>query len=218
MEIKFMKAWGIAVSIAALTSGDVSALALNKRVPRSGEGVMLNETPLEKFTGFYRFPNQVAYIQFAVEKGQLIARQVWDGRTYPLIRNSDTRFQSEEEEYAVVFDLSEVAATATILNRVVLSKVDFDPTQKQKLTIAKAGPWLGKYRMAKDHTMIAEVKYKEGKLALHQDWDDKEIVFESLTSSEFINESLAFPVKFRRSDDGRITMICFTEDTWEKIN
>src|SRR5690606_923235 len=88
---------------------------------------------LHDFEGFYRFPNRVAYIQFEVIDKQLTAKQVWDGRQYPLTLTGDLTFESNEERYKVAFDAIQPTAVE-ILNRVTLTKIDFDPTKRQTLS------------------------------------------------------------------------------------
>jgi hypothetical protein len=176
------------------------------------------ESGLQKFEGFYRFPNRVAYIQFVLNNGKLEARQLWDGRVYVLQSTGESSFQSVDEGYKLVFDLTTVPSQVKILDRVILNKVSYDPGKRQEPSKKVRQQYQGRYRLAKDTNMWIRVAEKQGMLVLHQEWDNKEIVLESMTDSEYINEELIMPVSFEILTKGGVRMHCFENDIWEKIN
>ncbi|MBE8722125.1 hypothetical protein [Sphingobacterium pedocola] len=176
------------------------------------------ENGLQKFEGFYRFPNRVAYIQFVLNNGKLEARQLWDGRVYVLQSTGEASFQSVDEGYKLVFDLTTVPAQVKILDRVILNKVTYDPEKRQEPSKKVLQKYQGRYRLSKDTNMWIHIAEKQGMLVLHQEWNSKEIMLESITDSEYINEELIMPVSFEILAKGGIRMHCFENDIWEKIN
>jgi len=169
---------------------------------------------LHDFEGFYRFPNRVAYIQFEVIDKQLTAKQVWDGRQYPLTQTGDLTFESNEERYKVAFDAIQPTAVE-ILNRVTLTKIDFDPTKRQTLSPALAKLYVGSYRLQRDSTHIIDIVVEGEDLVLVQTWDGKRIPLESITDQEFINQENAMPVSFERQE-ANLQIRCFEDDIWVK--
>jgi len=174
---------------------------------------------LDDLSGYFRFPNRVAYIRFFDQDGQFIAQQAWDGRTYPLQRTGSLTFQSRDEAYQVAF----IGGTdgkidkAKILNRVMLEKVFFDPTQYVSLTADQLMPLLGRYRLQTDNNMEINVTRQGNKLAVEQLWDNKTIVFEAFTPTDFLNAELSFPLTFIVSNGTVKELICFESDRWERI-
>ncbi|MGK9127224.1 hypothetical protein M1D52_02050 [Olivibacter sp. SA151] len=175
---------------------------------------------LDDLSGYFRFPNRVAYIRFFDQDGQFIAQQAWDGRTYPLQRTGSLTFQSRDEAYQVAF----IGGTdgkidkAKILNRVMLEKVFFDPTQYVSLTADQLMPLLGRYRLQTDNNMEINVTRQGNKLAVEQLWDNKTIVFEAFSPTDFLNEELSFPLTFILANGTVKELICFESDRWERID
>ncbi|RZF61522.1 hypothetical protein [Sphingobacterium corticibacterium] len=173
------------------------------------------QTSLQQFEGFYRFPNRVAYIQFEVKGNELQARQVWDDRRYQLKRTGELTFESLEEQYKLAFDAAE-PTVVKILDRVDLTKVDFDPTQRKSLTSALANQYIGKYYFERDNTHVINVVWDGERLVLVQDWDGKRIPLECVTDQEFVNREAAMPVTFYEGKGKGVTMQCFEDDRWFK--
>ncbi|MDX3916282.1 MULTISPECIES: hypothetical protein [Olivibacter] len=175
---------------------------------------------LDDLSGYFRFPNRVAYIRFFDQDGQFIAQQAWDGRTYPLQRTGSLTFQSRDEAYQVAF----IGGTdgkidkAKILNRVMLEKVFFNPTQYVSLTADQLMPLLGRYRLQTDNNMEINVTRQGNKLAVEQLWDNKTIVFEAFSPTDFLNEELSFPLTFILANGTVKELICFESDRWERID
>ncbi len=172
---------------------------------------------LKPFEGYYRFPNRVAYIQFLVKDGVLEARQLWDGRHYRLQSTGTSRFQSIEEAYPLEFNSPTSPSQVKILNRVVLSKVDFNPLERQTPSQEVLKRAMGKYRLTRANDMLISIFTKDSKLVLRQEWDNKEVILESMTDTEFINQDLLMPVSFGTSENGQPYMHCFENDIWEKV-
>ncbi|MGK9118095.1 hypothetical protein [Olivibacter jilunii] len=174
---------------------------------------------LDDLSGYFRFPNRIAYIRFFDQDGQFIAQQAWDGRTYPLQRTGSLTFQSRDEAYQVAF----IGGTdgkidkAKILNRLMLEKVFFNPTQYVSLTADQLMPLLGRYRLQTDNNMEINVTRQGNKLAVEQLWDNKTIVFEAFSPTDFLNEELSFPLTFILANGTVKELICFESDRWERI-
>ncbi|MBD1432082.1 hypothetical protein H8B06_04530 [Sphingobacterium sp. DN00404] len=173
------------------------------------------QTSLQRFEGFYRFPNRVAYIQFEVKGNELQARQVWDDRLYQLKRTGELTFESQEERYKLAFDAAE-PTVVKILDRVDLTKVDFDPTQRKSITSSLADQYVGTYYFERDNTHVIHVVWDDERLVLVQGWDGKRIPLECITDHEFVNQEAAMPVTFYEEKGKGVTMQCFEEDCWFK--
>ena len=169
--------------------------------------------------GYYRFPNRAAHIHFYERDGQFIAQQVWDGRIYPLHRTGPLMFQSRDESYEIEFIEGNTGKIdqAKILDRIMLEKVTYNPTQHVALTAEQLKPLLGRYRLEKDPNMELNISVKDGKLALIQQWDNRTIVFEAFSPTVFINTELTFPLTFVVEDGVAKTLICFASDQWERV-
>lgn len=173
------------------------------------------QTSLQQFEGFYRFPNRVAYIQFEVKDDQLEARQVWDDRRYQLKRTGELTFESLEEQYKLTFDAIE-PTVVKILDRVDLTKVDFDPTKRKPLTSSLASKYIGTYYLERDDTHAINVVWDDEYLVLVQGWDGKRIPLECITDHEFINQEAAMPVTFYEEKGNEGVMQCFEDNRWFK--
>jgi hypothetical protein len=174
---------------------------------------------LDDLSGYFRFPNRVAYIRFFDQDGQFVAQQTWDGRIYPLQRTGSLTFQSRDEAYQIAF----IGGTdgkidkAKILNRVMLEKVSYNPTQYVSLNAEQLTPLLGRYRLQKDSNMEINVTRQGNKLAIAQLWDNKTIVFEAFSPTDFLNTELSFPLTFIVTNGTAKELICFESDRWERI-
>uniref|UniRef100_F4CBK8 DUF3471 domain-containing protein n=1 Tax=Sphingobacterium sp. (strain 21) TaxID=743722 RepID=F4CBK8_SPHS2 len=175
---------------------------------------------LDDVSGYFRFPNRAAYIRFFDQDGQFVAQQTWDGRIYPLQRTGSLTFQSRDEAYQIAF----IAGTdgkidkAKILDRLTLEKVSFNPTQYVSLTADQLTPLLGQYRLQRDSNMEINVTKQGNKLAIEQLWDNKTIVFEAFSPTDFLNEELSFPLTFILANGTVKELICFESDRWERID
>ncbi|HWL00591.1 MAG TPA: hypothetical protein VNQ55_11615 [Parapedobacter sp.] len=178
-----------------------------------------DSTALEALAGYYRFPNRVAHIRFFEQGGQFVAQQVWDDRVYPLQRTGPLTFQSRDEEYKIEFIEGQTGEIdqAKILDRIMLEKVTYNPTQPVVLTAEQLKPLLGTYRLEKDPNMELSISVKDGKLALTQHWDNQTIVFEAFSPTVFINAELSFPLTFVVEHGVAKTLNCFTSDQWERV-
>ena len=178
----------------------------------------IDSASLDDFSGYYRFPNRVAYIRFFDQDGQFVAQQTWDGRIYPLHRTGSHSFQSHDEAYAIVFTEGTGGKIdkAKILDRVILEKVSYNPTQYVKLSADQLTPLLGRYRFQKDKDMEINVLLQDGKLAIKQLWDSKIMLFEAYSPTDFINEELSFPLTFILDNGVVNALICLESDHWKK--
>lgn len=176
-------------------------------------------TDLKDFEGFYLFPNHVAFVQIQQKNGELIARQVWDNREYTLLRKADLTFESKQEEYQLEFtkDQSGKITTAKILNRVILTKVDYDPTKPVMLTAGQLSRMEGKYQLQNDKSYYLQVTAKDNSLELKQTWDDKLLVFKPRSEVDFINEEHKFPLRCIIEDGKVKRVVCFGKDVWDKV-
>lgn len=174
------------------------------------------QTSLQQFEGFYRFPNRVAYIQFDVVNNQLRARQVWDGRQYELKKTGELTFESVEEHYKLAFDAAP-PTEVKILDRVDLTKVDFDPEQRKSVPPLLAKLYAGSYHREGNEKFEIKVISDGGNLVLIQGWDSKRIQLACITDQEFINQEAAMPVTFFTESNQKIVMHCFESDRWIKM-
>lgn len=177
-----------------------------------------DSTSLDGFTGYYRFPNRVAYIRFFDQDGQFVAQQTWDGRVYPLHRTGSLTFQSRDEAYQIAFigGPGGKIDKAKILDRVILEKVPYNPTRYVGLSAEQLTPLLGRYRFQKDKNMAINVSVRDGKLAVTQGWDNRTVLFEAYSPTDFFNEELTFPLAFIVENGMVSELICFEADHWKK--
>ena len=173
----------------------------------------------DALAGYYRFPNRAAHIRFFEQDGQFVAQQVWDGRVYPLQRTAPLKFQSVDEAYEIEFIEGNTGKIdkAKILDRVMLEKVTYDPTQHVAITAAQLKPLVGRYRLEKDPNMELQIAVRDGKLALTQQWDNQTITFDAFSPTVFFNAELTFPLTFVVEGDVAKKVICFASDQWERI-
>lgn len=178
----------------------------------------IDSVSLDDFTGYYRFPNRVAYVRFFDQDGQLVVQQTWDGRIYPLHRTGSLSFQSRDEAYQIAFieGAEGKVNKVKILDRVILEKVPYNPTQYVELSAEQLTPLLGRYRFQKDSNMEINVLIQDGKLAVTQLWDNKIVLFEAYSPTDFFNEELTFPLTFIVENGLVKELICFEVDSWKK--
>lgn len=87
-----------------------------------------------------------------------MAKQVWDQRIYPLTQMNAITFVSEKERYRVVFDSATAPRRATILNRVALQRVDFDPANTGIFNAEQTKTFVGRYAMAGKSDVLLDIK------------------------------------------------------------
>jgi hypothetical protein len=177
------------------------------------------DTSLKQFEGFYQFPNKVAYIYFEQRDHNLVARQVWDNRTYLLIRKDDLHFETKDEAYKIEFlkDSLGHLAGVKILERAILIKVNFDPTKVADLPLEQLKPLEGSYQFQRDSNFKLTITARGKGIELKQEWDGKTIFFLPRSANTFLNEDLSFPLTFI-VEGGRVKqVICFANDIWNKI-
>lgn len=177
------------------------------------------DTALKEFEGFYQLPNKVAYLEIKLQGDNLLARQVWDKREYLLMRKSDLEFESKAEEYRCVFskDVSGRIVYFKAMNRIIMTKVSFNPNQEAVLAPDKLRILEGKYQFSKDKKMLIELRAKDNSLLLEQQWDGKVIIFNPLSETNFYNKEMRFPLTFVKQGGVVRQLICFEDHLWDKI-
>jgi len=178
----------------------------------------IDSVSLDALAGYYRFPNRAAYVRFFDQDGQFVVQQTWDGRIYPLHRTGSLSFQSRDEAYQIAFieGAEGKIDKVQILDRIILEKVPYNPTQYVELSAEQLTPLLGRYRFQKDSNMEINILIQDGKLAIRQHWDEKIIFFEAYSSTDFFNEELTFPLTFLVKNGVVEKLICFETDVWSK--
>jgi hypothetical protein len=217
-----MKAIALRKSTKVLAALFISFLAFSPLAPGFSRHLTQQQSPataLKTFEGFYQFPNQVAYVQLIEREQTLVARQVWDNREYVLVRKADLHFESRDEEYQLEFlkDKSGKLTAARILNRIVLTKVNFDPTREMTLSANTLNRLEGKYQFQRDKNLFLEIRAKNNQLELKQLWDGKTIVFSPRSALDFFNADLSFPLHFHTEGNLVKQVTCFGKDVWDKI-
>lgn len=179
----------------------------------------LTYTEIKDFEGFYQFPNEVAYVQILQKDQSLVARQVWNNREYPLVRTADLSFVSKDEEYKLEFIKDETGkiTSVKILNRVILSKVNFDPNMEITLNQDKLKRVEGKYQFQRDKNLFLEISIKDNAIVLKQLWDGKVIPFSAKSELHFYNKDLSFPLTFILSGNVIKQVRAFATDHWDKV-
>lgn len=185
----------------------------------AGDETAATFTKLKDFEGFYQFPNRVAYVQILQKDQGLVAKQVWDNREYPLIRKADLSFESKDEEYTLEFIKDETGKiiSINILNRAILTKVNFDPNKEVTLTPEKLKRLEGKYQFQQDKNLFLEISTKDRAIQLKQLWDGKVIPFYALSELDFLNKELSFPLTFILTGNTIKQVRAFTTDLWDKV-
>ena len=184
-----------------------------------GDVTALTFTDIKDFEGFYQFPNRVGYVQIVQKDQGLVAKQVWDNKEYPLIRKADLSFESKNEEYKAEFIKDETGkiTSINILNRVILTKVNFDPNKEVTLSPDKLKRLEGKYQFQRDKNLFLEISTKDKAIELKQLWDGKVIHFAALSELDFFNKELSFPLTFILTGDVVKQARAFTTDLWDKV-
>lgn len=176
-------------------------------------------TELKQFEGFYQFPNRVAYVQILEKDKHLVAKQVWDNREYVLVRKTDLSFETRDEEYQLEFVKGPggTITGARIMNRIMLTKVNFDPNQVITLTADQLKKFEGRYQFERDENSFIEISAADKTLKLKQLWDGKIIHFSPRSEVDFFNEELSFPLRFVGEQNEIKQVICFSNDVWIKV-
>jgi len=175
--------------------------------------------PLRSFEGFYRFPNQVAYVQIYQKDGKLLAKQVWNGQEYQLLRKSDLEFETANEGHKAKFTLDQDSVTSALVdNRILISRVNYDPGKKMELSEEQLKQLEGNYQLKKNGMKGIEIRSDGKGLRLKQLWDGKEITFFPRSPVDFYNEELSFPLHFVIEGHKVKQVICFGKDAWNKEN
>lgn len=171
----------------------------------------------EEFVGFYQFPNKVAFIEFSLKDGVLIAKQLWDDKEYQLSQINETFFESEKEGHTIEFlkDNDGHFTKAKLLGRIVVSKVTFNPTIVRSLSDAQLKRLQGTYVLEDDNNLKMEVRAVENGLTIKQLWDNKEISFTPRSETFFLNADGTFPLTFELTDGEVTKVICFENDIWK---
>lgn len=185
---------------------------------RNQEDIRLaKQTSLHQFEGYYRFPDRLSYIHFEVVDDNLQASLLWDGRVYALKRIDNVTFETKDGQYKVMFNDTSPTGVR-VLDRWDLVKVDFNPTQRKKISNALVEKYKGDYTLKRDGEVFEiEVSTDGGKLALIQKWDGKRIQLDCITDHEFVNQEAGMPVSFYKGDEGAVVMYCFKDDPWKKV-
>ncbi len=227
MKVKSQKPKATSFSIKNLKSLKILAFLIACFVvnPASAFNIksgLVNEIPatdLKAFEGFYQLPSKVAYIEITKKGENLIATQIWDKREYVLFRKADLDFESRDEEHKASFfkdDAGKITG-AKIFNRIIITRVNYDPTKTAVLTSNQLQILTGKYRFQRDKNLFLEISAKNNSLTLKQLWDGK--VFDFIPKSEltFYNTELNFPLNFKKEEGIIKLLTCFANDVWDKV-
>jgi len=192
------------------------AIFLFQELPCSFAQSKESVLPLHSFEGFYRLPNQIAYMQIYQKDGKLLAKQVWNGQEYQLSRKSDLEFETANEGHKAKFILDKDSVTSALVdNRILISRVNYDPGKKMELSQDQLKQIEGNYQRGKWGLVIRS----DGKgLRLKQLWDGKEITFFPRSPVDFYNEELSFPLHVVIEGHKVKQVICFGKDVWNKEN
>lgn len=173
---------------------------------------------LENFLGVYQLPDKVGFVIFALEDNSFLATQLWDNKKYQLIQIDETTFETKEEGHTVAFrkDASGEYNEAMLLGRIVATRVAFDPSVIQQLSVEQLKSLQGTYVFADDSNFEIEIKPSATGLTLKQLWDNKEIYFSARSETFFLNEDNTFPLTFLLEGAQAIQVTCFANDIWKK--
>jgi hypothetical protein len=79
-------------------------------------------------------------------------------------------------------------------------------------------PFVGKYQFTNNHMVFLQIMLKDGHMVLKQLWDKQEIPFRQTSELEFYNDEHQFPLKFTKSNTGKITQVlAFNKDLWNRV-
>lgn len=207
-----------------LLSASVISAILSSSAAQAHQGTAevkatLADTSLNYLQGFYRLPNNVAYLEIINRDNGLIAKQQWDGKEYVLLKKSPLVFESRDEEYKGEFlkDESGKIVALKILNRLILKKVNYDPGKVAVVRYDKLQDLQGRYQFKKDPKFIVEVTSVDNAIIFKQLWSGKTIQFSPLSEIDFYNKELKFPVQFIKEGNKITRLICFQNDEWNKL-
>ncbi len=204
------------LSAAVLSASLLTSPAQANR--RKVQAVLL-DTALNYLQGFYRLPNNVAYLEIVNRDNGLIAKQQWDGKQYVLLKKSPLVFESRDEEYKGEFmkDDSGKIVALKILNRLILKKVDYNPGKVAIVPHDKLKRLEGKYQFKKDPKRLFEIAATDNAIVLKELWSGKTMQFSPLSEIDFYNKELKFPIQFIEEGDKITRLICFQNDEWNKL-
>lgn len=183
-----------------------------------GESQPAKTVPLEEFSGYYQFPSKAGFIQFEVKDKVLFAKQVWDGKEYPLIQLNGTNFESEKEGHKIEFlkDDAGQFTYAKLMGRIMTVKVGFDPKKVKPLSAAQLKRLEGTYFLQDDHNLKLYIQPSANGLTIKQLWDNKQVTFTPRSETFFLNDDGTFPLTFLLNDGQAVQVTCFADDIWLK--
>src|SRR5688572_26964956 len=117
-------------------------------IPQQNTYDMFQQHDLKQFEGvFQKAGDKDACIQFTVKDGALGGRQLWDNRSYDLVRKSGEEFVTKDEEYALRFIKDEAGAVVKVkVGRTEWLKIDkYEPRKIVQLPAAQLKRLEGKY-------------------------------------------------------------------------
>lgn len=204
---------------AAVLSASLSSSAAKVHQGTAKVKATLADTSLNYLQGFYRLPNNVAYLEIVNRDNGLIAKQQWDGKEYVLLKKSPLVFESRDEEYKGEFMKNESGKIVAlkILNRLMLKKVNYDPGKVAVIPYDKLKTLQGRYQFKKDPKLFLEVTTTDSAIILKALWNGKTTQFYPLSEMDFFNKEQKFPLQFIKEGDKITRLICYQNDEWNKL-
>lgn len=181
--------------------------------------VEMEHTPeqLKSFEGLYELHGANGrFIQFKEKDNKLVLRQYWDGREIPFVPDSADHFFWKEQK---LFTLKFIKDANGNPSQVVAFGRDYwDKVQTPEFTALQLRSFEGKYQMKDDKDNLIHITVKDGKLAIQQLWDGKEIVVASVGPLFFYSDAQSYSVSFSKDKDGAINQVVLLDtDLFEKV-
>lgn len=185
----------------------------------------LNAQELSSLEGYYQSENMKnTYLQFFIKDGQLILKQLWDGREILFLPESNVDFFATEFPFPLKFTRGDDGTATKVLafNRDTWIKdATYKPVVKKAITLTKdqLKAVEGKYRLQQNKELIVQVTSVDDHLVVKQLWNGEEMIFLAESDLKFFAQNNQnFPVRFIKNDAGAIVQaIAFERDMLDKV-
>ena len=200
----------------------VNALSVTPR-----KTLLVSAQDLKAFEGFYKLSGerrQDAYVQIIAREGNLVLKQIWDGKEIPLRQTADLEFNDADGDFPLQFTRD---ASGTITQLLAFKRdlwirdPNYKPITRQfiELPSEQLSAFGGTYELVRDDKnadVFVQIFPSDTNIVLKQLWDNHSFGFNPLSPLSFgIASRPGFTLDFTRDGDGRIgSFVAFGKDVW----
>lgn len=188
------------------------------------KAITLSEQELKKLAGYYQSENMKStYIQILSRDGQLVLKQLWDGKEITFTAGSALEFFVPEFNFPLKFtEENGTVSKVLAFNRDQWIKdTNYTPVIKKTVALTKEQLQAveGKYRLQQNKELTVQIRAVDDHLLVKQLWDGQEIIFVAESALQFFaKDNQNFPIRFIKNDAGVITqVIAYERDMLNRV-